>query len=91
MKILLGWNSTAVWNNPFNFPQKLKFIFHISIPVAFRAKGKWYKHLKIENLILNPQLQTYQILTNGNQMLILCLSYFITTVNKRNFLNTIDL
>ena len=31
-------------------------------------------------LALNSQLQAYQILTNDDQMLILCLSYFITTV-----------
>ena len=31
-------------------------------------------------LALNSQLKTYQILINDDQMLILCLSYFITTV-----------
>ena len=31
-------------------------------------------------MALNSQLQTYQILTNNNQMHIFCLSYFITTV-----------
>ena len=29
---------------------------------------------------LTSQLQTYQILTNDDQMFILCLSYFVTTV-----------
>ena len=41
----------------------------------------WYKHTqKKKKLTLNSQLQTYQILTNDDQMFILCLSYFITTV-----------
>ena len=31
-------------------------------------------------MTLNSRLQTYQILTNDDQMLILCLSYFINTV-----------
>ena len=33
---------------------------------------------------LNSQLQIYQILTNRAQMLILYLSYSVTTVRKRN-------
>ena len=33
-------------------------------------------------MTLNSQLQTYQILTNDDQLLILCLSYFITTVAR---------
>jgi hypothetical protein len=40
-------------------------------------------------LALNSQLRTYQILTNDDQMLILCLSYFITTVPKINWPFTI--
>ena len=31
-------------------------------------------------MALNSRLQTYQILTNDGQMLVLCLSYFISTV-----------
>ena len=34
-----------------------------------------------EKLALNTQLQTIQIVANDVQMLILCLSYFITTVH----------
>ena len=34
---------------------------------------------------LNSQLQPYQMLTNDDQMLILCLSYFITTVSGNRF------
>ena len=49
-------------------------------PIISRSKTKWYKHQKNQKLTLNSQLQTYQILTNDDQMLILCLSYFITTV-----------
>ena len=37
---------------------------------------------KKEKLTLNSQLETYQILTNDDKMLILCLSYFITTLHK---------
>ena len=44
-------------------------------------KSKWFKHQRIKKLALNLQLQTIQILTNDVQMLILGLSYFITTVN----------
>ena len=35
-------------------------------------------------MALNLQLLTVQILTNDVQMLILCLSYFITTVQKKS-------
>ena len=35
---------------------------------------------KVKKLALNSQLLTVQILTNDVQVLILCLSYFITTV-----------
>ena len=41
----------------------------------------WYKHRKKRKKFpLNLQLQTIQILTNDVQMLILCLSYSITSV-----------
>ena len=36
----------------------------------------------IGQLALNSQLQTYQILVDDDQMLILSLSYFITTVRN---------
>ena len=41
-----------------------------------------YKHQNNKKLTLNSQLQTYQILTTDDQMTILCLSYFITTVTS---------
>ena len=47
-------------------------------PIVSKSKSKGYKPQKIA---LNSQLQPYQILTNDDQMLILCLSYFITTVH----------
>ena len=47
---------------------------------SFKAKSKWYKPKKVTKLALNSQLLTVQILTNDVQVLILCLSYFITTV-----------
>ena len=40
----------------------------------------WHKLQKIKKFALNSQLQTVQILTNDVQMLVLCLSYIITTV-----------
>ena len=45
-----------------------------------RSKAKQYKHQKDKKLPFNSRLQTYQILTDDDQMLILCLSYSITTV-----------
>jgi hypothetical protein len=38
------------------------------------------KMIQYKKLTLNSGLKTYQILTNKNQMIILCLSYLITTV-----------
>ena len=49
-------------------------------PIVSRAKSKWYKPKKVQKLALNSQLLAVQILTNDVQVLILCLSYFITTV-----------
>ena len=46
----------------------------------FRAKSKWYKPKKVKKLALNSQLLTVQILTNDVEVLILCLSYIVTTV-----------
>ena len=46
------------------------------------CKKQWYKPKKVKKLALNPQLLTVQILTNDVQVLILCLSYLITTVLK---------
>ena len=51
-------------------------------PIVSRAKSKWYKPKKVKKLALNSQLLTVQILTNGVQVLILCPSYFITTVHR---------
>ena len=45
-----------------------------------KSKSKWYKHQKNKKFASNLQLQTIQFLTNNVQMLILCLSYLITTV-----------
>ena len=50
-----------------------------------RAESKWYKPKKVKKLTSNSQLLTVQILTNGIQVLILCLSYFITTVSGSFF------
>ena len=41
---------------------------------------QFYKHQKVETFASNLKLQTIQILKNDVLMLILCLSYFITTV-----------
>ena len=53
-------------------------------PIVSRAKRNWYKSKKVKKLALDSQLLTVQILTNDVQMLILCLSNFITTVLKVN-------
>ena len=43
-----------------------------------RAKSKWYKHQKDKKLILNSQLQTYQILINEEEVLKrICFSFII--------------
>ena len=49
-------------------------------PIVSKAKRKWYKPKKVKQLALNSQLLTVQTLTNDVQVIILCLSYFITTV-----------
>ena len=49
-------------------------------PIVSIAKSKWYDHQQNEKIVLNSPLQTYQILTNDDQILTLCLYYFITTV-----------
>ena len=54
-----------------------------------RAKSKWYEPKKVKKLAINSQLLTVQILTNDVQVLILSLSYFITTVQDK--INLIDL
>ena len=51
-------------------------------PIVSRAKRKWYEPKKVKKLALNPQLLTAQILKNDVQVLILCLSYFITNVTQ---------
>ena len=48
--------------------------------IVSRANSKKYKTNKVKKLALNSQLPNVQILTNDVQVLILCLSYFITTV-----------
>ena len=49
-------------------------------PIVSKAKNKWYKPKKVKKLVLNSKLLTVQILTNDVQVVILYLSYFITTV-----------
>ena len=51
-------------------------------PRAYRAKSKGYKPKKVKKLALNSQLLNVQILTDHVLVLILRLSYFITTVSK---------
>ena len=46
-----------------------------------------YKPKKVKKLSLNSQLPTVQILINDVQVLILCLFYFITTVNVEKGIN----
>ena len=49
-------------------------------PIVSWWKTKWNKHQTNKKLALHLRLKTYQILTNDDPMLILSLSYFITTV-----------
>ena len=51
-------------------------------PIVSRAKHKWFKSKKVKKLALSSQLLSVQILTKYVQVLILCLSYFITTVEE---------
>ena len=50
--------------------------------IVSRSKRKCYKSQKVRKFALNSWLETIQILKNDVLMLILCLSYFITTVTK---------
>ena len=56
--------------------------FFSNTSIVSRSKTEWKKHPKNKKLASNSQLQSYQILTNYDQMLILCFSYFISTVSK---------
>ena len=63
------------------FSQNISYQMMIYLtPINSRSTTKWYKHQENKELALDLHLQTYQILTNDKQMLILCLSYIITTV-----------
>ena len=54
-----------------------------STPIVSTAKNKWYKLKKVKKLALNLQLLNVQILKKDVRVLILCLSYFITTVLRQ--------
>ena len=56
-------------------------ILAIKSPIVSKSKSKGYNPQKMKKFALNSQLQPYQMLTNDDQMLILCLYYFITTVS----------
>ena len=47
-----------------------------------RAKRKWHKHQKNKKLVLNSQLQTYQILTNEAEVLKRSCFSFIIAVKE---------
>ena len=51
--------------------------------IVSTSKSELCKHEKIKKLSLNSQLDTYQILTNNKQMMILYLTYFITIVKSQ--------
>ena len=51
-------------------------------PIVSRPKNQKTKKPKNKKLALDSRLEAYQILTNDDQMLIFCLSYFITTVKE---------
>ena len=63
------------WNGLFSNISHQMIIWLSSI--VSRSKNKGYERQKIKKFALNSQLKPYQILTNNDQMLILCLPYFI--------------
>ena len=66
------------WNGFFSNISHQMMISQTSI-VSWE-KSEWYKLKKVKNWALNLQLLTIEISTNNAQVLILCLSHFITTV-----------
>ena len=48
--------------------------------IVSNSKSKGYKQKKNKKFVLNSQLKPYKILANDVQVIILCLSYFITFV-----------
>ena len=76
--------------NWFVFSQILAIRWWFNQPprIVYISKSKWYKHHKIKKFPLNLQLQKIQILTNNVEMLLLCLSYFITTVPSKSQIPT---
>ena len=53
--------------------------FSLILAIVFRSKSEQYEHKTNKIMNSNSQLKINQILTNNDQMLILCLSIFITT------------
>ena len=55
------------------------------------AKRKWHEHQKNKKLVLNSQLQTYQILTNEAEVLKRsCFSFIVAVQNRSWFSHTIS-
>ena len=75
-----NWHKTLGYWLLFKYRYKPSAMI-LLMSIVFRLQTKWYKLQTNKKLALNSQLQTYQILTNDDQMLILCLPYFITTVS----------
>ena len=79
-KIAKTWTQNSHWNW-IGFSSNISHQSMIKLTgIVSRTKIKRYKLQKSKRLTLNSWLRTYK--TNDDQMLILCLSYFITTVGK---------
>ena len=83
--ITRSWFETAFDCKPWSFGSKIENFPYLAhklplILTALQYKQQWYKLQNNEKFALNSQLQTNQVLTNDDQMAILCLSYFLTTV-----------
>ena len=50
------------------------------IPIVSISKSKWNKLKKIKKFASNSTLQAVQILPNDAQIIVLCISYLVTTV-----------
>ena len=77
-------------------PNSLRFIYNLENQHSFSVGGfgsetdtkiePWFRFQIPKPNFGLTLLQTYQIVTNNDQMFILCLSYFFTAVKKQRIL-----
>ena len=76
-KITKNWIQISCQNWNCLFSNSSHQMMILLSPIVSKSKRKGYRWQKIKIFALNSQLQLYQILTNDDQMLILCtISYF---------------